>query len=57
MILRFFLAVHVYLNSKDCQIFTVHRVEHRELESAENFLSISLVFEIEAFCFVFNSVQ
>ncbi len=53
-----FLAVQVSLTSKDYQIFTVHRIEHREFESAEIFCLSFLVFEIEAFLWVFfNSAQ
>jgi hypothetical protein len=36
-IFEFFFAVHVCLTSEDYQIFTVHRIENREFESAEIF--------------------
>ncbi len=49
-----FLAVHVCLTSEDYQIFTVHRIEHREFESAKIFGLSFLVFEIEAFLFYFT---
>jgi hypothetical protein len=44
-----FLAVHVCLTSEDYQIFPVHRIEHREFESAEIFCLTLLVFEIDGF--------
>jgi hypothetical protein len=52
-----FLAVHVCLTSEDYQIFTVHRIEHREFESAEIFCLSFFIFEIEVFYVFFNSAQ
>ncbi len=43
--------MYVCLTSKDYQIFAVHRIEHREFESAEIFGLSFLVFELEAFFF------
>ncbi len=40
--------MHGCLTSEDYQIFTVHRIEHREFKSAEHFCLSLLVFEIEA---------
>ncbi len=45
--LSFFSSV--CLTSEDYQIFPVHRIEHREFESAKKFWLSLLVFEIEGF--------
>jgi hypothetical protein len=44
--------VHVCLTSEDYKIFTVHRIEHREFESAEIFCLSLLVFFIDRSVFM-----